>query len=64
MTRFVIDAGVALHLADELDRASTLTAEYLALTQHHADAFVTLDDDLRERVSAVVDTATVAELVD
>ena len=48
---------VAWKLADELGWASTYDAEYLALTQLQADAFVTLDADLARRASAVVKTA-------
>lgn len=44
----------AWELADRLGWPSTYEAEYLALTQLQADAFVTLDADLARRASAVV----------
>jgi predicted nucleic acid-binding protein len=47
----------AWKLADDLGWASTYDAEYLALTQLQADAFVTLDADLARRVAGVVTTA-------
>jgi predicted nucleic acid-binding protein len=40
----------------------TYDAEYLALTQLQADAFVTLDNDLARRVEGVVPTATIEAL--
>jgi predicted nucleic acid-binding protein len=50
---------VAWKLADQLGWAATYDAEYLALTQLQADAFVTLDADLARRVEAIVPTATI-----
>jgi hypothetical protein len=38
-------------------------AEYVALTQLQADAFVTLDTELARRVEGVVRTTTVKELL-
>jgi predicted nucleic acid-binding protein len=52
----------AWELADELGWAQTYDAEYVALTQLQADAFVTLDAELARRVERVVTTATVDEL--
>ena len=49
-------------LADELCWAETYTAEYLALTQLQADAFVTLDAKLARRVQGVVAVASVDAL--
>ena len=49
-------------IADALGWAETYTAEYLALTQLQADAFVTLDDELAQRVAGVVATATLDAL--
>jgi predicted nucleic acid-binding protein len=46
-------------IADELGWPSTYDAEYLALTQLQADAFVTLDKALARRVKSVVPTATI-----
>ena len=40
----------AWELADELGWAETYAAEYLALTQLQADAFVTLDEKLARSV--------------
>jgi predicted nucleic acid-binding protein len=42
--------------------AETYEAEYLALTQLQADAFVTLDTELARRVEGVVPTATIEAL--
>jgi predicted nucleic acid-binding protein len=53
---------VAWKYADRLGWADTLTAEYLALTELQADAFVTLDDDLRATVRDVVPLASVEDL--
>ena len=53
----------AWDLAEQLAWAETYEAEYIALTQLQADAFVTLDAELARRVDAVVRTATVQELL-
>ncbi len=53
---------VAWKIADELGWGDTLTAEYLALTQLQADAFVTLDPQLAEAVRDVVPVAPVDAL--
>lgn len=52
----------AWELADQLGWAETYDAEYLALTQLQADAFVTLDAELARRVEGIVPTATVDAL--
>jgi predicted nucleic acid-binding protein len=52
----------AWDLAEEHGWAETYDAEYVALTQLQADAFVTLDADLARRVEAVVPTATIEAL--
>ena len=52
----------AWELADRLGWASTYTAEYLALTQLQADAFVTLDSDLARRVEGIVPIASIDAL--
>jgi indolepyruvate ferredoxin oxidoreductase alpha subunit len=44
-------------IAEQLRWASTFDAEYLALTQLQADAFVTLDTDLARRAEGVVTVA-------
>lgn len=52
----------AWELADQLGWASTYDAEYLALTQLQADAFVTLDAKLARRVRGIVATASIDAL--
>jgi predicted nucleic acid-binding protein len=44
----------AWEIADQLGWASTFKAEYLALTQLQADAFVTLDAELARSVQGIV----------
>jgi predicted nucleic acid-binding protein len=53
----------AWELADRLGWASTFDAEYLALTQLQADAFVTLDAKLARTVREIVTVASIDELV-
>ena len=52
----------AWDLAQKLGWAETYDAEYIALTQLQADAFVTLDDELARRVDGIVATATIDAL--
>ena len=52
----------AWELADQLGWASTYNAEYLALTQLQADAFVTLDAGLARSVEGIVATASIDAL--
>jgi predicted nucleic acid-binding protein len=52
----------AWEVADQLGWASTYNAEYVALTQLQADAFVTLDAELARSVEAVVATASIDAL--
>jgi predicted nucleic acid-binding protein len=52
----------AWELAERLGWAEIYTAEYLALTQLQADAFVTMDADLARSVQAIVPTATLDAL--
>jgi predicted nucleic acid-binding protein len=52
----------AWDLAEQLGWAETYDAEYVALTQLQADAFVTLDPELARRVEGIVSTATIEEL--
>ena len=52
----------AWELADQLGWASTYDAEYVALTQLQADAFVTLDGDLASSVEGIVKTAPIDAL--
>ena len=49
----------AWDLADQLGWASTYDAEYVALTQLQADAFVTLDAELARSVEGIVATASI-----
>src|SRR5688500_18490006 len=52
----------AWEVADQLGWASTYDAEYVALTQLQADAFVTLDEDLARRIGGLVRIASVEDL--
>jgi predicted nucleic acid-binding protein len=52
----------AWDLADRLGWASTYNAEYVALTQLQADAFVTLDAELARSVEGIVSTASIDAL--
>jgi predicted nucleic acid-binding protein len=52
----------AWELADQLGWASTYNAEYVALTQLQADAFVTLDAELARSVGGIVPTASIDAL--
>jgi len=49
-------------LAERLGWAETYDAEYVALAQLQADAFVTLDAELARRVEGIVPTATIEAL--
>ena len=53
---------LAFDLAEKLGWAETYDAEYLALTQLQADAFITLDPDLARRAKGVVPTASIEAL--
>ena len=52
----------AWELADQLGWDSTYDAEYVALTQLQADAFITLDAELARSVEGIVETASVDAL--
>ena len=52
----------AWDLADRLGWASTYEAEYIALTQLQADAFVTLDAELANSLEGIVATASIEAL--
>jgi predicted nucleic acid-binding protein len=52
----------AWDLADQLGWASTYNAEYVALTQLQADAFVTLDAKLARSVKGIVATVSIDAL--
>jgi predicted nucleic acid-binding protein len=53
----------AWEIAGQLGWAETYDAEYVALTQLQADAFVTLDAALARRVEDVVPTAGIEALL-
>ena len=53
---------VAWKVADQLGWADTYDAEYVALTQLQADAFVTLDKGLARKVDGIVPTASIDAL--
>ena len=52
----------AFRIADQLGWESTEDAEFVALTQLQADAFVTSDRELAAAVSGLVETATIDAL--
>jgi predicted nucleic acid-binding protein len=52
----------AWDVADQLGWASTYDAEYVALTQLQADAFITLDEDLARSLDGIVPTASIDAL--
>ena len=52
----------AWEIADELGWESTYDAEYIALTQLQADAFITLDKRLARSLRDVVETASIDAL--
>jgi predicted nucleic acid-binding protein len=52
----------AWELADQLGWASTYDAEYVALTQLQADAFITLDARLARSLDGIVATASLDAL--
>ena len=54
--------NVAWRIADQLGWPDTLTAEYVALTQLQADAFITLDADLADTVKGLVAIAPIEAL--
>lgn len=54
--------NVAWKIADRLGWPDTFTAEYIALTQLQADAFITLDVKLARAVKGVVTTAPIEVL--
>ena len=52
----------AREVAERMGWADTYTAEYIALTQLQADAFMTLDAKLARSVEGIVATASIDEL--
>jgi predicted nucleic acid-binding protein len=52
----------AWRVADQMGWPDTFAAEYVALTQLQADAFVTLDTDLAKSLEGVVATASIDDL--
>jgi predicted nucleic acid-binding protein len=64
--RFLGDAVLrrrAWDIADQLRLASTYDAEYLALTQLQADAFVTMNPKLYRRAKGIVPLASIDQLM-
>jgi predicted nucleic acid-binding protein len=53
---------VAWKMADRLGSASTYDAEYVALTQLQADAFITMDAELERKLQGIVVTASIDDL--
>jgi predicted nucleic acid-binding protein len=54
--------NVAWKIADQLGWPDTLDAEYVALTQLQADAFITLDVQLAQAVNGLVTVAPIEAL--
>ena len=54
---------VAWKIADQLGWSDTFVAEYIALTQLQADAFVCLDPELSREVSGIVTVASIHDLI-
>ena len=52
----------AWEVAEQMGWASTYNAEYVALTQLQADAFITLDAELSRSVERIVATASIEAL--
>ena len=52
----------AWEIADQLGWSSTYDAEYVALTQLQADAFVTLDKKLARSLEGIISTAAIDAL--
>lgn len=55
--------GRAWDIADQLGWPDTFVAEYIALTQLQADAFVCMDPALARAVSGIVAVATIDDLM-
>lgn len=53
----------AWDLADQFGWSSTYQAEYVALTQLQADAFITLDANLASSLEGIVATASIDVLL-
>ncbi len=55
--------GAAWKIADQLGWSDTFDAEYVALVQLHADAFITLDARLAHAVKGLVTLAPIEALI-
>lgn len=55
--------GLAWKIADQLGWPDTFMAEYIALTQLQADAFVCMDPELTHAVSGIVTVASIDDLM-
>ncbi|MGV8856960.1 hypothetical protein [Rhodoglobus sp.] len=53
-----VSRATAWKIAESLDWADTNDAEYIAVAQLQADAFVTVDADFRRRINGVVTVAS------
>jgi predicted nucleic acid-binding protein len=56
--------GLAWKIADQLGWPDTFMAEYIALTQLQADAFVCMDPVLSHVVGGIVKVASIDDLID
>jgi predicted nucleic acid-binding protein len=54
---------VAWKIADQLEWPDTFVAEYIALTQLQADAFICLDPELARAVNGIVAVASIDDLI-
>jgi predicted nucleic acid-binding protein len=54
---------LAWRIADQLEWPDTFVAEYIALTQLQADAFVCMDRELSSAVSGIVVVASIDDLL-
>lgn len=59
-----VSRAVAWKIAEQLDWDDTTNAEFVAVAQLQADAFVTLDQELARRVEGIVTIAPFEALLD
>lgn len=57
-----VSRAVAWRIAEQLDWDDTANAEYIAVAQLQADAFITLDPELARHVAGVIELAPLAVL--
>lgn len=58
----ILYRAVAWRIAEQLDWDDTANAEYIAVAQLQADAFITLDPELARQVAGVIELAPLAVL--